>query len=216
RGQCEVYAADVGVHGTTASVMLEFLEVAGSSCGALFTTGNYADEVDGLKVSLVDNGMPVVMIDARELGLSGDESIEALEGNAELKARIEALRLKVGPMMNLGDVKDKTVPKMTIVSPPKKGGMINTRSFIPHRVHDAVGVLAAASVATAANIPGAVGHDVAVIPEGKRRLCQVEHPTGAMGVEVEIADEPGNPVPKSTAIMRTARLLFDGRVHYLP
>lgn len=214
--QYEGDAAIDGVPGTAAPVMIEFLDVAGSSCGALFPTGNYVDEVDGLKVSLVDNGMPVVMIAARELGLSGDESIEALEGNAELKARIEALRLKVGPMMNLGDVKDKTVPKMTLVSPPKNGGMINTRSFIPHRVHDAVGVLAAASVATAANIPGAVGHDIAVIPQGQRRLCQVEHPTGAMGVEVEVADDPANPVPKSTAIMRTARLLFEGKAYYQP
>jgi 4-oxalomesaconate tautomerase len=159
--------------------------------------------------------MPVVMIDARALGLKGDESIDELEANTELKATIEALRLKVGPMMNLGDVKDKTVPKMTIVSKPVHGGLINTRSFIPHRVHDAVGVLAAASVATAANIPGAVGYDIASIPSGQRRVCEVEHPTGSMGVEVVLNDDPGNMIPKSTAIMRTARLLFAGTAYYL-
>lgn len=208
-------AAIDGVPGTHAPIMIEFLDVAGSSCGALFPSGNFADEVDGLKVTMVDNGMPVVMIDARSLGLRGDESIEALEANTELKARIEALRLKVGPLMNLGDVREKTVPKMTIVSPPLNGGFINTRSFIPHRVHDAVGVLAAASVATGANIPGAVGYDIANLPEGQRRLCQVEHPTGAMGVEVVLADNPEDKVPKSTAIMRTARLLFAGTAYYL-
>jgi 4-oxalomesaconate tautomerase len=106
-------------------------------------------------------------------------------------------------MMNLGDVKDKTVPKMTIVSPPLNG------------VHDAVGVLAAASVATAANIPGAVGHDIASIPTGQRRMCEVEHPTGSMGVEVVLNDDPDNMIPKSTAIMRTARLLFSGTAYYL-
>lgn len=208
-------AAIDGVPGKHAPIMIEFLDVAGSSCGALFPTGNFVDEVNGLNVTMVDNGMPVVMIDARELGLQGDESIEALEANTELKKTIEDLRLKVGPMMNLGDVKDKTVPKMTIVSPPKNGGLLNTRSFIPHRVHDAVGVLAAASVATAANIPGAVGHDIANIPQGQRRVCEVEHPTGSMGVEVVLNDDPNNMIPKSTSIMRTARLLFSGTAYYL-
>ena len=117
--------------------------------------------------------------------------------------------------MNLGDVKDKTVPKMTIVSPPKNGGMLNTRSFIPRRVHDAVGVLAAASIATAANIPGAVGYDSANLSSGKRRVCEVEHPTGSMGVEVVLNDDPNVKVPQSTSIMRTARLLFAGTAYYL-
>jgi 4-oxalomesaconate tautomerase len=213
--QYEGSAAIDGVPGTHAPIMIEFLDVAGSSCGALFPTGNFTDVVNGLKVTMVDNGMPVVMIDAKDLGLKGDESIEALEANTELKKTIEALRLAVGPLMNLGDVKDKTVPKMTIVSPPKAGGILNTRSFIPHRVHDAVGVLAAASVATAANIPGAVGHDIASIPSGMRRLCEVEHPTGTMGVEVVLADDPRDLVPKSTSIMRTARLLMSGTAYYL-
>lgn len=203
-----------GVPGTAAPVMIEFLDVAGSNCGALFPTGNLVDEVKGLKVTLVDNGMPVVMINAGDLGLEGDESIEQLESNAKLKARIEELRLAVGPLMNLGDVKDKTVPKMTIVSAPKNGGMINTRSFIPHRVHDAVGVLAAVSVATAAAIPGAVGHDLADIPTEQKKLCHVEHPTGALTVEVELDEDPAVQVPTSTAIMRTARLLFNGTTYY--
>lgn len=213
--QYEGDASIDGVPGSHAPIMIEFLDVAGSSCGALFPTGNRVDEVNGLKVTLVDNGMPVVLIDARELGLQGDESIADLEGNEPLKQQVEALRLAVGPLMNLGDVRDKTVPKMTIVSPPTRGGLINTRSFIPHRVHDAVGVLAAASVATAVNLPGAVGHDLATLPAGQRRLCEVEHPTGSMGVEVVLDEDPMVLAPKSTAIMRTARLLFSGTVYYL-
>jgi 4-oxalomesaconate tautomerase len=117
-------------------------------------------------------------------------------------------------MMNLGDVSSKTVPKMTIVSAPANGGMINTRSFIPHRVHDAVGVLAAVSVATAATIPGAVGHDVAVIPQEDLKFCKVEHPTGELTVAVELDDDPSVLIPKTTAIMRTARLLMEGKVYY--
>ncbi|MBT6044157.1 MAG: 4-oxalomesaconate tautomerase [Gammaproteobacteria bacterium] len=205
-----------GVPGTHAPIMIEFVGVAGSSCGSLFPTGNAADEIDGLPVTMVDNGMPVVMIAAQSLGLQGDEAIEALENNQALKDKIEAIRLKTGPMMNLGDVKEKTVPKMTIVSPPKNGGLINTRSFIPHRVHDAVGVLAAASVAVAATTEGAVGFEFALIPEGDRKLCYVEHPTGALAVEIERSDDPKELAPKSTAIMRTARLLMSGNAYYIP
>jgi len=108
------------------------------------------------------------------------------------------------------------VPKMTIVSASKNGGLINTRSFIPHRVHDAVGVLAAASVAVAATTPGAVGNDMAEIPEGARKLCYVEHPTGALAVEVEKSEDPDQLEPESVAIMRTARLLMDGTAYYIP
>ena len=204
-----------GVPGTHAPIMIEFLDVAGSSCGALFPTGNFVDEVAGLKVSMVDNGMPCVLIDAADLGLQGDESIAELEGNQALRERIEALRLEVGPLMNLGDVRDKTVPKMFIVSPAQRGGLVNTRSFIPHRVHEAIGVLAAASVAAAVNIPGAVGHAYANIPSGRTRLCEVEHPTGSMGVEVVLDENPEVFVPASTSIMRTARLLMAGNVYYL-
>lgn len=212
------YAGDAaidGVPGTHAPIMIEFLEVAGSSCGALFPSGNFVDEVNGLKVTMVDNGMPCVLVDAKDLELQGDESIADLEANTALKERIEALRLACGPLMNLGDVKDKTVPKMFLVSPPRHGGLVNTRSFIPHRVHEAIGVLAAASVAAAVNIPGAVGHAFARIPEGRKRLCEVEHPTGSMGVEVVLDEDPANVVPQSTSIMRTARLLMAGTVYYL-
>lgn len=204
-----------GVPGTHAPIMIEFVGVAGSSCGALYPTGNVVDEVAGIKVTLADNGMPVVMIAAESLGLAGDEAIEELEKNQDLKDQVEAIRLKVGPMMNLGDVTEKTIPKMTIVSPAKNGGLINTRSFIPHRVHEAIGVLAAASVAVAATTPGAVGNDIATIPEGERKLCNVEHPTGALAVEVETSGDPEELAPKSVAIMRTARLLFSGEAFYI-
>lgn len=205
-----------GVPGTHAPIMIEFVGVAGSSCGSLFPTGNAVDEIAGIPVTMVDNGMPVVMISAESLGLQGDEAIDVLENNQTLKDRIEAIRLEVGPLMNLGDVKEKTVPKMTIVSPAKNGGLVNTRSFIPHRVHDAVGVLAAASVAVGVTCPGAVGSEFATIPEGDRKLCYVEHPTGALAVEIESSDDPAELAPKSTAIMRTARLLMSGMAYYIP
>ena len=145
-----------GVPGTAAAIPLEFLDVAGSSCGALLPTGSAVDRVDGIEVTCIDNGMPVVVLRAEDLGKSGDETPGAARSERALKARVEAIRLAVGPRMNLGDVTKKTVPKMCLVSPPRQGGAICTRTFIPHRVHEAIGVLGAVSVATACVLPGSV------------------------------------------------------------
>jgi len=201
-----------GVPGTHAPVMIEFPDVAGSSCGRLFPTGRVVDEVAGVPVTMVDNGMPVVVMDAASFGLSGHEGIDELENNRELKERIEAIRLKVGPMMNLGDVADKTVPKMVLVSTSQNGYMINTRSFIPHRVHESIGVFAAVSVATAAATEGSTAFKHAMIPDGNPKLCHVEHPTGKFTVEVNVDEKAEQITFRSVSVLRTARFLFDGEV----
>ena len=140
--------------GTAAAVPLLFENIAGSMTGALLPTGNAVDVVDGVEATLIDNGMPCVVLRASNFGLAGQETREALEADAGLKARLEAIRRKAGPLMNLGEVGEKSVPKMTLVSAPFAGGAISTRSFIPHRVHASIGVLAAVSVATASRQPG--------------------------------------------------------------
>lgn len=209
------YAGDAaidGVPGTHAPIMIEFLDVAGSSCGALFPSGNVVDTIDGVPATLVDNGMPVVVMDAAALGLSGHESIEELEGNPALKERVEGIRLQAGQLMNLGDVTDKTVPKMALVSRSENGCMINTRSFIPHRVHDSIGVFAAVSVATAAATAGTPAYPLAAIPAGNPKLCHIEHPSGRFTVEVDVEETDGQLRFRSASVLRTARLLFDGQV----
>ena len=208
-------AAIDGVPGTSAPIMIEFVGVAGSSCGALFPTGNLMDEVDGVKITLIDNGMPVIVIDAAAAGISGYETIAELEENKTLKQKIESIRLKAGPLMNLGDVADKTVPKIALVSPSRSGHMINTRCFIPHRVHDAIGVFAAVSVATAAATKGTTAHPLAAVPEGNPKLCVVEHPTGSFAVEVDVDESKEELTFRHVSVLRTARLLFDGQV-YIP
>ena len=138
-----------GVPGTSAPVLEDFPDAAGSSCGALLPTGNIVDTIDGVPVTLIDNGMPVVVLQAKAMQISGYETREELEANDVLKARLEAIRLQAGPMMNLGDVTEKSVPKMTMVAPPRNGGTVCTRTFIPKRCHASIGVLGAVSVATA-------------------------------------------------------------------
>ena len=198
-----------GVRGTAAPVPLEFRDTAGSTCGALLPTGNAADLIDGVRCTLIDNGMPCVVFKASDVGATGYEEREALDGAEELKARIEALRLKAGPLMNLGDVSEKSVPKMMLVAPPVNGGAIAVRSFIPHRAHASIGVLGAVSVATACLVPGSPAAEVASMPEGRRKLISVEHPTGEMSCVLETSDSGE---VTSAALMRTARKLIDGRI----
>ena len=202
-----------GVPGTAAAISIDFLDVAGSSCGALFPTGAVIDEVDGVQVTCIDNGMPVVILRAADFGKTGDESPEALEADTELKRRVESIRLQLGPRMNLGDVTKKTVPKMTLVSAAKHGGVLNTRTFIPHRVHEAIGVLGAVSVATACVAPGSVAAQVAGLSgESGNRQLDIEHPTGFFTVAMDVTLDNGNVAVKRSALIRTARKLMSGDV----
>jgi 4-oxalomesaconate tautomerase len=198
-----------GVPGTASPVPVEFKDTAGSSCGALLPTGSVRDQIDGVDVTLIDNGMPCVILRASDMGISGTETREELEANEALRAKLESIRLQAGPMMNLGDVKDKTVPKMTMVSPAKKGGAISTRTFIPHRCHASIGVLGAVSVATACLTEGSVAADMATIPQGEEKTLDIEHPIGATGI---VAHMEADGSVKSAAILLTARKLFDGIV----
>lgn len=207
-------AAISGVLGTAAPVLLEFLGIEGSNCGALLPTGKLRDTIDGIDVTCIDNGMPVVMIAASDMGITGYESPEELNGNAALKARLESLRLKVGPKMNLGDVAAKAVPKLTLVAPARDGGAVCTRTFIPHVCHEAIGVLGAVSVATALVMEGAVGADIATarVDATGRASVSVEHPTGEFTVDLITRREAGGVRVVRAALLRTARPLFEGSV----
>ena len=197
-----------GVPGTAAPVVLNFED---SGPGAsVFPTGNITDVFQGITVTCVDNGMPVVVVAAASLGKTGYESIAELEGDEELNRRVQELRLEAGKAMGLGDVSGTTVPKISLVAPPRtEGGTISTRTFIPVRVHESIGVLGAVSVATAVMLPGAVGSDMAVTTPGSHRRC-VEHPGGALQVEVELDTTTTPPAVLRSGVVRTARKLFDG------
>jgi 4-oxalomesaconate tautomerase len=198
-----------GVPGSAAPVPLEFRDTAGSSCGALLPSGRASDVINGVAVTLIDNGMPCVVLKAGDVGATGYESREELDAATHLKAKIEAIRLIAGPMMNLGDVTDKSVPKMMLVASPRNGGAVTVRSFIPHRAHASIGVLGAVSVATACLVAGSPAAEVAAIAEGSRKTLSVEHPTGETTCVMEV-DGNGNVV--SAAMLRTARKLMDGEV----
>lgn len=202
-----------GVPGTAAPIMLDFEDVAGANCGALLPTGNAVDRIGDFDVTCIDNGMPVVILRASDFGKTGSETPEALEADPVLKERLESIRLAAGPRMNLGDVAKKTVPKMCLVSVPVSGGVIGTRSFIPHRVHESIGVLGAASVAAACLVPGSVAQQVSgITPSSGTHRLDVEHPTGYLTVAIGARIDGGALHLERTSLLRTARKLMQGQV----
>lgn len=204
-----------GVPGSSAPVVCNYSDIAGSACGSLLPTGNTIDIIDGVEVSCVDNGMPVVVLRAVDLGIAGDESPDELNANEELKARLQSIRLQLGPMMNLGDVDGAAVPKMCLISPAQQGGIVNTRTFIPYKCHAAIGVLGAVSVATACILLGSVAEGMVTVPTGSQLQLSVEHPSGEFSVSLDVDDSGGSLEVKKAGLMRTARLLSRGQL-YLP
>ena len=200
-----------GVPGTAAEVRLDFSGTAGSTCGALLPTGSISDVIDGVEATCIDNGMPTVVLRAADLAIAGDEAPGELEANRPFTERLDAIRLHAGKLMNLGDLSASTVPKMTLVSAPRAGGSICTRTFIPHRCHEAIGVLGAVSVATALRLPGGIGAEL-LQPGDDPDLVEIEHPTGTFVARVELADGPAGLTVGRSGIVRTARKLFDGVV----
>ncbi len=209
-----------GVPGTAAPITINFLDTAGSVCSGLLPTGKTLDTVTveapgiepfTLNVTCIDNGMPMVLLRASDVGRSGYETVAELNADNALKARLEALRLQAGHLMGLGDVTDKSYPKMCMVAAPRAGGSIATRCFIPHVCHDAIGVLAAVTVATACVLEGSVTHGLAVMEGGLVQTVSVEHPTGEFSVELGLdPDQPQNVI--RAALLRTARLIMRGEV----
>ncbi|MFD9394486.1 4-oxalomesaconate tautomerase [Streptomyces sp. NPDC060000] len=202
-------AAEIsGVPGTAAPVVIEFPP----GTGPLLPTGSVRDEIDGVAVTCVDNGMPTVLIAAASLEVTGHEPPGDLEENVALADRLRTIRLAAGRLMGLGDVSDTTVPKLTLLAAPRDGGAVSTRTFIPVRCHPSIGVLGAASVAAGLRIEGGVGAELAMVDAGRDRI-RIEHPTGFLDIESSLETPPdGLPSARRTAVVRTARKIFDGTV----
>lgn len=206
--------------GGAAAIEIGFLDTAGSVAGALLPTGNVRDavevpEIGPVDVTMIDNGQPLVIVQADRLGATGYEEPAEIDGDAGLKAKVEALRLVCGRAMGLGDVAEKNYPKMTLVAPPRHGGSVSTRSLIPRVAHQSIGVLAAVTAATACVLEGsvahAVAHNAASGVAGAEPAVSVEHPSGEFSVTLGLDRDDPRRVVRS-ALLRTARLLMSGEV----
>ncbi len=214
-GREVTYAGDTsiaGVPGTAAAIRIDFRDTAGSVCGALLPTGNTLDRFDGIEATLIDNGMPMVVLRASDFGKSGYETPAELSSDQKLKARLEAIRILAGERMGLGDVRSKVVPKMTLIAPPQGGGHVMTRTFIPHKCHAAIGVLMAVTVGTACILPRSVAHDIVHLQDGPEQRLSIQHPSGEFSVEFQLQQTGGMLKVIRSSLIRTARALFRGEI----
>lgn len=205
-------ASIAGVPGTAAAIRIDFRDTGGAVCGALLPTGNTIDQIDGIEATLIDNGMPMVVLRASDLGKSGYETPSDLNSDHELKTRLEAIRILAGERMGLGDVRSKVVPKMTLIAPPRDGGHVMTRTFIPHKCHSAIGVLMAVTVGTACILPQSVAHGIVRPQDGHVQRLSIEHPSGEFSVEFEVKHSGGGLKVMRSSLIRTARALFRGEL----
>jgi 2-methylaconitate cis-trans-isomerase PrpF/tripartite-type tricarboxylate transporter receptor subunit TctC len=200
-----------GVAGTAAPVLLNFLDAWGSVTGQLFPTGQSIDVLDGLAVTCIDAAMPLMILRASDLGLSGRERPAELDANTALLARIEAMRLEAGRRMGLGDVSCSVVPKPVLVSAGESASSITSRYFTPHKCHASHAVTGAIGVSTAFAMPGTVASGVAREP-GRHPLT-VLHPAGQIDVEVQMQGQGELCEVVSAALVRTARKIMQGVLH---
>jgi 4-oxalomesaconate tautomerase len=205
-------ASIAGVPGTAAAIRIDFRDTGGSVCGALLPTGNMTDHIDGIEATLIDNGMPMVVLRASDLGKSGYETPGDLDSDQELKARLEAIRILAGERVGLGDVRSKVVPKMTLIAPPQAGGHVMTRTFIPHKCHSAIGVLMAVTVGTACILPRSVARGIVRPQDGPVQRLSIEHPSGEFSVEFQVEHSGGGLKVMRSSLIRTARALFRGEL----
>lgn len=205
-------AATDGVPGTAAPIVLNFMDAVGAKTGVMLPTGHATEIINGIDVSCLDVCMPMVMMRAADLGLTGYEGRKEIDGNTELLARIEAIRMEAGRRMGFGDVTDKVIPKVGLLSEPRETGAITSRYLTPHKLHAAHAVTGAVCVATACLLEGSVAYDLAVRPEGNPRTIWIEHPSGMVDVRMDTKGEGATLQVTRAGILRTARPIMQGQV----
>jgi 2-methylaconitate cis-trans-isomerase PrpF/tripartite-type tricarboxylate transporter receptor subunit TctC len=213
-GGCVTYQGDTridGVAGTAAPIRLNFLDAWGAVTGSVFPTGRRIDDIDGTPVTCIDAAMPLMVVRATDLGLSGRESPAELDADTALLRRLEALRLAAGERMGLGDVSTSVVPKPVIVSAGDSATSITSRYFTPRRCHASHAATGAIGVATAFALPGTVASSV--VPVHGRQQITVLHPQGRIDVEVELGGEGAEVRIERASLLRTARKILEGQLH---
>lgn len=215
RVQYEGEAAIDGVPGTAAPILLNFMDVVGSSCGAFLPTGNLRDEIDGIEVTCMDVAMPMVIARAEDFGLTGYETREELDANKDFYGRMEPIRRKAGELMGLGDVSKSVMPKFGILSRARAGGTISARYFMPWNCHPSMAVTGSQCLASCALTPGTVAEGLAVPAKGQPAVVAIEHASGKIDVTVDYEMKGEAFELRSAGLLRTARLLARGEV-YIP
>lgn len=207
------YAGDAaidGVPGTAAPIILNFMDAIGAKTGVMLPTGKLSEEINGIEVTCLDVCMPMVLMRAADLGLTGYEGRAEIDPNKELLARIEAIRMEAGRRMGFGDVSGMVIPKVGLMAPPRGTGAITSRYLTPHKLHAAHAVTGAVCVATACLLEGSVVYDLAVRPEGNPCTIWIEHPSGMVDVRMQTQGGGAEMKVDRAGILRTARPIMQG------
>ena len=206
--------AIAGAPGTAAPIELQFMGVVGSSTGAFLPTGHQRDIIDGVEVTCMDVAMPIVIAKAEDFGLTGHESAEELDGNKSFFDRFEAIRIKAGEMMGMGDCSKSVTPKFGLLARAQDQGTIAVRYFMPWKTHPSMAVTGAQCLASCTLTPGTVADGLAERPSSSPAKVVLEHASGSIEVLVDFANDNGFEL-NAAGLTRTARKLADGHV-YVP
>lgn len=200
-----------GVPGTAAEIRLNFMDIVGSKAGSLLPTGRVREDLGGIEATLIDVAMPMVIFRAADFGKTGYETPAELDADRDFFARMEPLRREAGRRMGFGDVAEKVIPKVALLAPPRAGGAVTSRYFVPHKTHAAHAVTGAICVATCCALAGSVAEGIAKMPPGEDREVVIEHPSGVFAVALRTRGQgPGMEV--AGGVIRTARKIMDGHV----
>jgi 2-methylaconitate cis-trans-isomerase PrpF len=205
-------AAIDGVPGTAAPIRLNFKSAIGSVTRKMLPTGKPLDVIDGIEASCVDVAMPIVLMRAEAFGKTGHETAVELDADRELLKRMEAIRVKAGLLMGMGDVSKSVVPKMALLSKPRSGGVIASRFFVPETCHKAHPVTGTVCIASACAIPGTVAARISPLPQAPQGMIRIEHPQGMIVIDLDVDFTGGRQELRRAALVRTARRIFEGHV----
>ena len=233
RGGKAVTAGDftmAGVAGSGARIRLDFLAPGGGATGRLLPTGNAQDtlhhEGRAYAVSLIDAANACVFLDARDLGLNGTESPDAIEADPARMALLDALRRKAGVMMGLAATPEKVglaLPKIAVVAPPAAYHALDGAGFTAdthdiavrmismERAHRAVPLTGAMCLGVASRLPGSLPHRLAW-PPARADETRVANPSGILSVGAEVHQKPDGWFAESAVVYRSARRLMQGAV----
>ncbi len=208
-----------GVPGLGARITLDFLDPGGARTGRLLPTGQPRDVIEGVQASLVDATNPMVFVRAKDLGLTGTETPQALDADTALSARLERIRVAAAERMGISG--SAATPKVAIVAPPMAFAALDgiqyaadsadtvARVISMGNCHRAFALTAAMCLAVAARIEGTVVHECGGPREGDLRLG---HPAGVLPIAATVTARDGTPRAERVTVYRTARRLMEGYV----
>jgi len=223
-----------GVAGSGAPIKLDFAEPGGSRTGRILPTGNTIDRLElgalgTIEASLIDVALPVVVVRARDLGLSGFELPVELDAQPDILAKLEAIRRAASVRMGLTADLDAaaalgSVPKVGFVTAPGDYRTLSGRAVTaddmdltvrmvsmgqPHRATPLTGALC---LAAACRIPGTIPN--ATMNRQGDGALRLGHPSGVVQVDAGVSEIDGHPQVAYASVYRTARRLFEGNVLY--